>query len=278
MAPLDTAGAATINDFRNALPESRLLFYRIHLFMPLASPTDGRFPTTSWTLLDQLRDDDIQISHRALSLLYCQYQSPLYCLIRKKGLSHHDAEDTLQDFFTKLLRLESLKETHQDKGRLRTFLATSLSRFLINRHHKVKRQESLEVSIHLDPHLERHYDKYASHESETPEMIFDREWLNRLLQAVLSRLEERYEMNGRKDLFQTLRPVLLSGGSLRHHDTQSLANFLGMTEPALRNALLRMLKSYRSLLEEEVRQTVNTDEEMKAEIKYLLRSLPSSKE
>lgn len=62
----------------------------------------------------------------------------------------------------------------------------------------------------------------------------------------------------------------MSGGSLRGHDPAALADQLSMTEGALRTALTRLLKDYRRLLEHEVRQTVLSEEDVKAEIADLM--------
>jgi len=66
-----------------------------------------------------------------------------------RGLSHHDAQDALHDFFARVLRLGTFGEADPDKGRLRAFLCTALQRFLINRHEGTACQRQ-EVSIDSD--------------------------------------------------------------------------------------------------------------------------------
>lgn len=236
---------------------------------------DGRFPTTEWTLVARLKNDDAAVSARALDELCAQYHFPLYCLIRARGLAHHDAEDALHDFLAKLLRLEAFDDLGAEKGRLRTFLCKSLERFLINRHHRERRREENEVLLEdarfaLDPKLEQRYERDLATSKDTPDVVFDRQWCAELLGRVLSRLEAACAEKGRPDLFTVLRPVLESGGSLRGHDPAALAARLSMTEAALRTALVRLLRDYRKLLIAEVRETVERKEDVEAEIEHLL--------
>ena len=95
---------------------------------------DGSFPTTQWSLIARLKSPDEATARRALDDLCTQYHFPLYCAIRHRGLAHHDAEDALHDFLAKLLRLDSFAGADAEKGRLRAFLGTALTRFLHNWH------------------------------------------------------------------------------------------------------------------------------------------------
>ena len=71
----------------------------------MSERADGSFPATHWTLIARLRNPDETVARIALDELCAQYHYPLYCYIRHRGLAHHDAQDALQDFFAKLLRL-----------------------------------------------------------------------------------------------------------------------------------------------------------------------------
>ena len=64
--------------------------------------------------------------------------------------------------------------------------------------------------------------------------------------------------------------MLISGGSLRGHDAEAIAASLGINEGALRVALLRHLRDYRKVLEEEVAQTVEDPKDVVDEIAHLM--------
>ncbi len=241
----------------------------------------GHFPVTEWTLVARLRHDDPVVSTRALNELCAQYHFPLYCFIRARGLAHHDAQDALHDFLAKLLRLEVFNDLTQEKGRLRTFMAKALQRFLITRHHREHQRSQREVSLEdsvfpFDPALEQRYERELVSSAATPDVMFDRQWCEQLLSGVLLRLEVQYRERQKITLFATLRPVLSSGGSLRGHDAAAMAAALAMSEGALRTSLVRMLRDYRALLVEEVRQTVASKVEVEAEIADLMKSLETS--
>lgn len=236
---------------------------------------DGRFPTTEWTLVARLHNPDAAVSARALDDLCTQYHYPLYCLIRSRGVAHHDAEDALHDFLAKLLRLEAFDDLAAEKGRLRTFLAKALDRFLITRHHRESIRGAREVSVdddrfRLDPKLEQRYEREMATMQEAPDVLFDRQWCEQLLRRVLIQLEADYAEEDKLPLFTSLRPVLMTGGSLRGHEPAAIAATLSMSEAALRTALSRMLRDYRKLLVAEVRQTVEAKEDVDAEIAHLM--------
>ena len=83
---------------------------------------------------------------------------------------------------------------------------------------------------------------------------------------MLKRLKEK----GKAALFDTLRPVLLSGGSLTGHDSEALAASLGMKIGALRMALSRLLEDFRETLRAEIVQTTSAPDEVKEEFRHLV--------
>jgi RNA polymerase sigma-70 factor (ECF subfamily) len=236
-------------------------------------PSDGFFPTTHWTLIGRLKSGDEATARRALEDLCAQYHYPLYCYIRRRGLDHHDAQDALHDFLVKLLRLETFAEADATKGHLRSFLATALQRFLMN-WHRDHAGQAREFSVDALPpgaDPEERYRHERFRETDTPERVFDRKWGHELMQRVLFQLGESYAARSKAKLFETLRPVLLAGGSLRGQDSARLAAEVAMSEGALRVALTRMLQDYRAKLEEEVLQTVESRDAVEAEIALLLQ-------
>ena len=235
---------------------------------------DGRFPTTHWTLIARLKSTDEAVARRALDELVAQYHFPLYCVIRHRGLAHHDAEDALHDFLAKLLRVEAFAAADVGKGRLRAFLSTAVSRFLSNWHRDRAARPS-EVSLDApaptgtDEALYRTARRQFP-DGETPERIFDRQWASELLGRVLIRLGADYAAREKGAIFAALSPILQRGGSLRGADTAALAATLGLSENGLRKTNQRLLADYRHALEEEVFQTVSSRSEVEGEIAHLL--------
>lgn len=95
-------------------------------------------------------------SQAALEQLCRDYWYPLYAFIRRKGRSPDDAAVLTQGFFAKRLANDFAQGISPDGGRFRSFLLTSLNRFLIDEWQKGQRQKrggarfirSLEALIH----------------------------------------------------------------------------------------------------------------------------------
>ena len=237
-------------------------------------PGNHRFPTTRWTLIGRLHDTDQTIARRALEDLCAQYRFPLYCYIRGRGLAHPDAEDALHDFLAKLLRNQSFQSLDRDKGRLRSYLAVALRRFLIDWGKQHDRAAALRQLPSAE--FEVRYLREAGAGADDPEILFDRKWAHALIHRALDTLAASYLEKGRGPLFEALRPVLLAGGSLRGEDSGRLAAATGLKENTLRVALHRLLGEFRRALEHEVLQTVSSPAEVQAEIQHLMQALHRS--
>ena len=231
-----------------------------------------QFPTTHWSLLSRLRSENADVSRRALEDLLSQYRYPLYAYIRRRGVSHHDAEDALHDFLMRLLEAQSLEDADAQRGRLRGFLCTALGRFMANWHRDEARRERFaqELPGARESSEEERYAKEEFSDADTPQQVFERKWGHALLERVMEQLKTQCEMQGKGALFTELQPVLIGGGSLRGNDGAGIAARLRMTEGALRVALNRHLRDYRKILEAEVEQTVENPDEVGEEIAYLM--------
>ncbi len=209
----------------------------------------------------------------ALDELCRAYHYPLYCYIRRTGLSHHDAEDALHDFLAKLLRNESFGMADAEKGRLRTYLLTGLQRSLATRHKNEMRRTMHEVSAEAEAALaaaEGRFQREPVSNEESPDRLYDRQWAHELMQRVLGSLRQTYEKRGRSGLFEALLPGLMNGGSMRGVDTEPLATTLGMSAGTLRTAFSRLLDHYHKALREEVLQTVEDEEAAREEFDTLM--------
>lgn len=231
------------------------------------------FPATRWTLVMRLGDPDEAISRPALAELCALYHFPLYCFIRRRGFNHHDAQDALHDFLARFLRRNSFSSATPDKGRLRSYLATSLHRFLIDWSKAAGKNAAAPFqppcTIPSDQ-LQIRYEREIGDDSQNPERLLDRCWAHELLTRVIQTLRERHASRGKLPLFEALLPVLLTGGRLRHGQSPTLAKELGMTEAAVRIALSRLLRDYRATLEAVVLETVPSRNDVPEEIGYLL--------
>ncbi|HWB29440.1 MAG TPA: hypothetical protein VG736_02980 [Vicinamibacterales bacterium] len=101
----------------------------------------------------------------------------------------------------------------------------------------------------------------------TPEQVYERRWAETVLDAALARLAAKYSDPNRQRLFQALRPLLTSRDVSSEAAT---AASLGMTESAFRVAVHRLRKAFGVALHDVIRETVERDEDIDAELQHLL--------
>lgn len=229
-------------------------------------PHNAEFPTTHWTLIARLKSGDQEASQKALDELCAQYHYPLYCYIRWRGLNHHDAQDALHDFLSKLLRLDSLKTADMEKGRLRTFLATALQRFLISRH---RDQCKADRTFSLEDDSEGRFKSEDFADVRTPEKALERTWAATILQGALQDTVATEAEAGRGEQFRALEPFLSLDGASTNYAT--LAQTLGVSEVAARQAVKRLRDRFRVHLRQRVAETLSrpTMEEIDDELRAL---------
>ena len=105
---------------------------------------------------------------------------------------------------------------------------------------------------------------------------FNLTWATAVVEHAFQRLQEECESKGKLWLFQALSSHLTN-----ERDELSYANLsaeLGITEAAVKKQLHNMRQRYRSLLRDEVSQTVEDPAEVDDEIRYLCASLATGTE
>ena len=108
----------------------------------------------------------------------------------------------------------------------------------------------------------------------SPERIFDVRWAATVVERALRRLGDECEQRGRRRIFD-----VLSGCLAAERQDVSYATFaraLGLEEMAVKNLVHRLRSRYRSLLREEVAQTVWEVKEIDDELRYLCAALAAS--
>jgi RNA polymerase sigma-70 factor (ECF subfamily) len=113
-------------------------------------------------------------------------------------------------------------------------------------------------------------------ESLPPERLFDFTWAATVVEHALQRLREECESKGKLWLFQTLSSHLTD-----ERDEVSYARLsaeLGIAETTVKKQLHNMRQRYRSLLREEVSQTVEDPADVDDEIRYLCALLATGTE
>jgi RNA polymerase sigma-70 factor (ECF subfamily) len=229
------------------------------------------FATTHWSVVLAAGSDAPQ-AQESLEKLCQTYWYPLYVYVRRRGYAEADAKDLTQEFFARLLKGDWLGRADQQRGRFRSFLLTSMSRFLMNEWDKARAQKrggGQVVSLPFGSADERY--RWEPADNVTPEQSFERRWALALLDQVMNRLCADYAEQNKAELFETLKPCLLGERSAQPYTM--LASKLGMTEGSVKVAVHRLRQRYRQLLREEIAHTVEKPEEVEEEMRHLFAVL-----
>jgi RNA polymerase sigma-70 factor (ECF subfamily) len=236
----------------------------------VALASAAHFRTTHWSLVLSAGHGDSPAAGAALERLCQDYWYPIYAFVRRQGSGPHDAQDLTQEFFARLLRLNSLRQVGREKGRFRTFLLASLRHFLSDARDKVRaaKRGGGEPALSLDDADAEQ--RYASELSSpfAPEKMFDHRWALTVLNNALVRLQAESAVEGRDGRFDHLKPFLSTEAAAGTYN--ALAPKLGMTPHAVGMAVCRLRKRYAELVREEVAETVAGSADVDAELNYLL--------
>jgi DNA-directed RNA polymerase specialized sigma24 family protein len=242
------------------------------------------FVTTRWSLILSAANlgTEEQKARAALAELCRTYWRPIFLFVRARGNSIEDAQDLTQDFFVTILRNNWLHHADRNRGRFRSLLLRSLQNFLINAAEKIHAHKcggGVEF-ISWDDWMAEARSQLSipvqALDSLPPERIFDLTWATTVVEHAFQRLREECESKGKLWLFQALSSYLTD-----ERDELSYANLsgeLGMAETAVKKQLHNMRQRYRSLLRDEVSQTVEDPSDVDDEIRYLCASLATATE
>jgi RNA polymerase sigma factor (sigma-70 family) len=230
---------------------------------------NARFATTHWSLVCRAAtgSDD---SRHALGKLIESYWYPLYAFARRRGHSDHDAMDLTQGYLAHLLEGNALDSVSPDKGRFRSFLLASFTNFMANQRRAagtIRRGGAVVMLSLTTVDFQARYDREPA-DPETPELLFQRSWVESLLLNVRTRLAEDYRIAGKADLFVLLEPHLTHRGDALPR--AEISQRLNLSAAAVAMSLHRMRRRYGELLREEIAATVNNPEDVEDELRSLM--------
>jgi RNA polymerase sigma factor (sigma-70 family) len=193
--------------------------------------------------------------------------------ICRRGHSLEDAQDFTQDFFLMMLEGNWLKHADPNRGRFRSLLLKSLQNFLNDASAK-KQARKRGGDVHFvswdDWMAEAPSQLTVSSkalEALPAERLFDLRWAATVVEQALRRLREECESQGKLRAFEALRPCL--GAEREDVCYSTLAQTLGVPEVTVKRLVHRLRQRYRTLLRDEVAETVADPSEIDDEIRHL---------
>lgn len=233
----------------------------------------GRFATTEWCLVLAAGQRGSAAAENALARLCSLYWYPVFAFVRRQGHRTEEAQDLTQGFFARLIEKGDLGDADRSRGRFRSFLLTACQHFLANERDRVFAQKrgGGRVPLSIDvAAAEGRYERALAH-SETPERLYDRQWCLTLLEGVLEAVRAEYAAADKERVFDRLKEFLTAGADAGSH--ADAAAELGMSAGAVKVAVHRLRGRYREELRRRVADTVDSNEEVEEEIRYLLKTL-----
>jgi RNA polymerase sigma factor (sigma-70 family) len=230
------------------------------------------FTTTHWSVVLQAQGESAA-AQEALEKLCRIYWRPIYGFVRRQGVGPEEAKDLTQGFFALLLERRDLNAVRQEKGRLRSYLLTSLKHFLTNEHNRamaIKRGEGQRL-IPLEDLRARERNGFDPSETLAADQIYERRWALSVLDQALARLGDEYRAAGNAPLFDRLQKSLTDEPD--RPSPADTAREFGMTESAVRQASYRLRRRYRQVLREEIAHTVMAPGDIEDELRHLIAVL-----
>jgi len=228
------------------------------------------FTTTQWSVVLDAQGESPS-AEEALEKLCRAYWWPLYGFVRRQGYSPEEAQDLTQGFFAMLLERRDLDAVRREKGRLRSYLLASLKNFLAKARRRamtIKRGEGRPL-VPLEELLVRERADLEPADTLSADRIYERRWALMVLEQVLERLGEEYQVAGNGALFEQLKQMLTND----RPSQAKIAQEFGMKENAVKQAFHRLRQRYRLLLREEIAQTVAVPSDVEDELRHFISVL-----
>jgi DNA-directed RNA polymerase specialized sigma24 family protein len=238
------------------------------------SAQDGRiaFTTTHWSLVLEAQGQS-PAAQEALEKLCRTYWRPVYSFIRREGTGPEEAEDLTQSFFALLFERRNFDDVRREKGRLRSYLLTSLKHFLVSEHRRaatLKRGKG-QQPVPLEELAAAGLADMEPADYLSADRVYERRWALTLMVQVLHRLKDEYCTAGNGALFDSLKQLLPDEPGAQSR--ADVAMQLGMTDNALRQAFHRFRHRYQLLLREEIGHTVAIASDIEDELRHLISVL-----
>lgn len=227
------------------------------------------FTTTHWSLVLEAQGGS-PAAEEALEKLCRTYWRPIYGFVRRQASRTEDAQDLTQGFFALFLERKDLNTVRKEKGRLRSYLLTSVKNFLADesRHAMAVKRGKGQRLIPLDEIRERERVDVERSDTLTADQIYERRWAFTLLEQVMVRLRDEYRCAGNLRFFDEMKKMLTDEPD-RPSQAQVASEF-DMTENAVKQAFYRFRQRYQALLREEIAHTVAVPTDIEDELRYLI--------
>ena len=166
-----------------------------------------------------------------------------------------------------------LETVREEAGKFRSFLLASMKHYMAN----VKRDAAAlkrgggQVPISLDMDAAENRYRHEPVDEATPDKAYERRWAVAVIDRAREALRAEYDNAGKGRHFQLLAGHLSGSGDGKTY--REIAEELEMTESAIKMTVSRMRRQFGRILRAQIADTVDSTEDVDAELKYLLTIL-----
>jgi DNA-directed RNA polymerase specialized sigma24 family protein len=190
-------------------------------------------------------------AHEALSAFCDASWRPVYGFVRRQGYRAADAEDLTQGYFLRFLQKGYVEDVQAWRGCLRPFLWVSVRHFLSNERDRMRaaKRGGGRAPLSLDRAAEPGRLRAEPADPVTPEVLLERQRAAEGLARAVSALRAELQAKGRAERLARLENHLVGEDS--RPGFGRIASEWGVSESAVRVALLRMRRRLAVLLREQ---------------------------
>ena len=237
-----------------------------------AEPQNGRrggFETTHWSVILSARAPANTAAMAAWEKLAATYWFPVYAHVRRRVSCPEQAKDLVQEFFTMLIRRESLANVAPEKGRFRSFLLTSLKYFLSDQFDRASaaKRGGGQITISFDAMEAEERCQHEPFADDAPDKQFDRRWAAALIGRALDCLQAEQVEAGRQDQFERLKEFLAR--EVEPGEYEAVATQLGLNTNAVAVIVHRLRLRLRDLALNEALKITTTLADAEDELRAL---------
>lgn len=233
---------------------------------------DRAFPETTLGFSGGLRNPAAADYARSLEILCGRYWKPVYSYVRVAwAKSNEDAKDLTQAFFAWLVEEEALRRYDPSRGGFRAYLKVLLRRFVGHAErdlHRIKRGGGTRV-FSLEGDAPRLPELHGDPGSIDPEKVFERVWLEDLVQQSVGRVRNSFFRSGKEQKFKIYEAFALGPGSERPSYAE-VSERLGVTVGEVEKALFLVREEIRREMRSLLAQSAGSEQEIEDEWRRLL--------
>ena len=235
------------------------------------------FHTTRWSDIHDAQKLEGAKKQEIINKLLMKYWKPVYCYLRRKGYDNENAKDFTQGFFHEvILGKHLIQQSDETKGKFRTFLLTTLDRYItdIHRYESAKKRAPGGGIVKLE--TTELSNLSITNEEVGPDQAFHFAWVADLLNQVMATVKNEYYNTGKKIYWKVFyaKVLLPIFDNVEAPPLTEICKKYGVdTESRASNMILSIKRRFRSVLKHHLRQLVQSDSEADEEFSELFKIL-----